>query len=292
MNFNYQIITDASADLQPDFADREHIAIIPMTFMLDEEEYTSNGIVPEDMLKHFYQGERDGKMTRTSQVPPQTYLDYFRSCAEKGESMLYLSLSGGLSGTYNTAQFAANEIMKQYPGIKIRCIDSRSATVGIELLLEKAAKNRSTGMTLEENAAWLEENRLRVCHWFMVDDLNYLKRNGRISSTTAFIGSTLNIKPLLRIENEGNLVNFEKKRGVKAALNQLLELYQQASDNEKGERIIIVHADNEAGADYLEMEVKKYNPDSVVTRAVLSPVIGCHTGPGLCAIAHWGKRIL
>lgn len=292
MDRNYQLVTDASADLIKEFAEKENIYVIPMTYTLGDEEYTSNGVVSAEVLKRFYEEERQGKMTRTSQIPPQVYLDCFRAYAEKGESVLYLSLSGGLSGTYNTAQFAAKEIMEEFPEITVRCVDSRSATVGIQLLLEKAADNRKAGMSIEDNAVWLEENRLNVCHWFMVEDLNYLKRNGRIPPATALIGTALNIKPILRIENDGHLANFTKKRGSKAALNQLVEFYNSSSAKEDGERIYIVDADNEEGANYLEQEVRKLNPNSVISRAVLSPVIGCHTGPGLCAIAHFGKRIL
>ena len=181
--------------------------------------------------------------------------------------------------------------MGQFPEVSIRCVDSRSATVGIQLLLEKAAENRRNGMPLEENALWLENNRLNICHWFLVDDLHYLKLNGRISSATALIGSALNIKPILRIEDDGSLVNFVKKRGSRAALNQLLDFYDQSSDPALGNHVIIVHADYAEGADFLEEAVREHSPECNITRAVLSPVIGCHTGPGLCAIAHWGRRI-
>ena len=292
MSGNYHLVTDASADLIRDFSDKEKIHIIPMTYMIGEKEYTSDGFVSAEVLQQFYQAERENQLTGTSQISPQAYLDCFRSYAEKGESVLYLSLSGGLSGTYNTACFAAGEIMGQFPGVVIRCVDSRSATVGIQLLLEKTAENRRNGMTLEENALWLENNRLNVCHWFLVDDLHYLKLNGRISSATALIGSALNIKPILKIRNDGSLENFVRKRGSRAALNQLLDFYFQASDPVPGSRVMIVHADYAEGADYLEKAVRERRPDCDITRAVLSPVIGCHTGPGLCAIAHWGTRNL
>ena len=288
----YHLVTDASADLIPAFAEKEKIQVLPMTYMLDEEEYVSRGWETPEHLKWYYDGERAGKMTRTSQISPQVYADCFRAHAERGESVLYLSLSGGLSGTYNTARFVAREVMDEFPGVTVRCVDSRSATAGIQLLMEKLAENRSAGMDIEENAAWMEQNRLRLCHWFMVDDLMYLKRNGRISPATALVGAALNIKPILRIEDEGHLVNFAKKRGSKVALNQLVALYDQASAKESGERVYIVHADNEAGADYLEQAVRQINPGCVLSRAMLTPIIGCHTGPSLCAIVHFGRRIL
>ena len=292
MKYTYSLLTDASADMDPDFAAGENISIIPMNYLAGDVEHTADRCLTEQEFKEFYQSEREGKMTRTSQVSPQTYLDCFRSYAEKGESVLYLSLSGGLSGTYNTALFTAKEIMEEFPGVTIRCVDTLSATAGVGLLMEKAAENRKAGMSIEENAVWLENNRLKVCHWFMVDDLKYLKRNGRISAATATMGSVLGIKPVLRIENSGSLINFAKRRGTKAALNQLVCYYNEASDKEAGERVFIVHADNADGAEYLEGEIRKINPDAIITTSYLCPVIGCHTGPGMCAVIHFGKRIL
>lgn len=291
MNRKYQLITDASADLIQEFVQEQEIYVVPMNYTLDSKDMVCHGNESIETLKWYYEGERQGMMTGTSQVTPQVYLDFFRKFAEKGESLLYLSLSGGLSGTYDSSQLAANELMEEFPDVEICCVDSRSTTGGILLLMECAAKNREEGMDIKENAAWLEENRLRVCHWFMVEDLMFLKRGGRISGAAAVVGTALNIRPILRIENDGTLVNFLKKRGNKAALNQLVELYDNASEKQEGERICIVHADNEEAADYLEQEVKRLNPSCITNRVMLSPIIGCHTGPGMAAIVHFGKRI-
>lgn len=291
MNRKYQLVTDASADLIREFVQEQEIYVIPMNYTLDSKDMVCLGNEPIETIKWYYEGERQGMMTGTSQVTPQVYLDFFRKFAEKGESLLYLSLSGGLSGTYDSSRLAANELMEKFPDVEICCVDSRSTTGGIQLLMEYAAKNREEGMDIKENAAWLEENRLRVCHWFMVEDLMFLKRGGRISGAAAVVGTALNIRPILRIENDGTLVNFLKKRGNKAALNQLVELYDNASGKQEGERICIVHADNEEAADYLEQEVKRLNPSCITNRVMLSPIIGCHTGPGMAAIVHFGKRI-
>lgn len=291
MNRKYQLVTDASADLIPEFVQEQEIYVIPMNYTLDSQDMVCLGMESEETLKWYYEGERQGMMTSTSQITPQMYLDFFRKFAQKGESLLYLSLSGGLSGTYDSSRLAANELMEEFPDVEIRCVDSRAATGAMQLLMECAAKNREDGMSVEENAKWLEENRLRVCHWFMVEDLMFLKRGGRISGAAAVVGTALNIRPILRIENDGTLVNFIKKRGNKAALNQLVELYDNASEKPEGERVCIIHADNEDAADYLEAEVKRLNPSCVTNRVMLSPIIGCHTGPGMAAIAHFGKRI-
>lgn len=275
----------------PEFVQEQEIYVIPMNYTLDSQDMVCLGMEPEETLKWYYEGERQGMMTSTSQITPQMYLDFFRKFALKGESLLYLSLSGGLSGTYDSSRLAANELMEEFPDVEICCVDSRAATGAMQLLMECAAKNREDGMSVKENAKWLEENRLRVCHWFMVEDLMFLKRGGRISGAAAVVGTALNIRPILRIENDGTLVNFIKKRGNKAALNHLVELYDNASEKPEGERVCIIHADNEEAADYLEAEVKRLNPACITNRVMLSPIIGCHTGPGMAAITHFGKRI-
>ena len=289
MNTPYLIFTDASADFPREFAEKEQIHVIPMSCTLGDEELICSCTASDEEIKRYYDGQREGKATHTTQISPQKYIDAFTPFVQKGESILYLSLSGGLSSTYNSSLIAAKELSEEYPNAKVVCVDSRSATIGIGFLLECAAKNRADGMSIEENAAWLEENRLRVSHWFMVDDLMHLKRGGRISPTTAIVGSALNIKPILRIEADGTLASFSKKRGAKAALSELVELYKQSTVGGKGERVIIVHSDNTEGADFLEQEVKKINPDCVLTKSMLTPIIGCHTGPGMCAIVHFCK---
>lgn len=289
MTSNYHIITDASADMRADFAAAEDIRVIPMNYSIGGEERICAGVDPQEAVRQFYDGQRRGNETMTTQISPQVYVDAFRPYVEKGEPVLYLSLSGGLSNTYQSSLMGTQELKEEFPQAEIFCVDTRSATIGIGLLLEAAAKNRSDGMNIADNAAWLEGNRLRVHHWFMVDDLMFLKRGGRISPTTAIVGSALNIKPILRIEADGTLTNFAKKRGDKAAMNQLVEYYKDTSTGGAGERVSIVHADNPSAAAYLEAEVRKINPESDVSTTLLTPIIGCHVGPGMCAIAHIGR---
>lgn len=217
-------------------------------------------------------------------------MDIFTPVLEEGKDILYLSLSSGLSSTYQSSCLAASQLGEKFPGRKIVCVDSLAATGGMGLLLEAAALNREQGMTVSENGKWLEENRLKVCHWFMVEDLMYLKRGGRVSAATAVVGSALNIKPVLKIEEDGTLKNFAKARGTKRALNSLVEYYAVASDKEPGERVYILHADSRDNADYLEEKVKEINPKCSVAKMMLSPIIGAHTGPGMCAVVHFGRR--
>lgn len=288
---SYKIVTDASADLTPRLIKEGGIRAVPMSYDLGDEQFVCDGLTSQETLKKYYGAVREGKMTRTSQIAPQQYVDFFRPFCERGENVLYLSLSSGLSSTYNSSLIAARELAEEFPNVTIRCVDTLAATVGMTLLLEKAVENREAGMSIEENAAWLEENRLNVCHWFMVDDLMYLKRNGRISPAVAFVGAALGMKPLIRIEEDGTLINFEKKRGRQAALDRLVEHYKEGSEKPTGEHVFIPHTDAEDAANYCEKMVKKLNPSAVVTKVLMGPVIGCHVGPGFCAIAHFGKRI-
>ncbi len=288
----YVIFADISADIPAAFAKENDIRFISMNYSIGDEDRVCAGIEDESILKKFYEGQRHGDLTRTSQISPQIYMDIFGPVLAEGKSILYLSLSSGLSSTYNSSCIAAKELNEDHKDAEVVCVDSLSATGGMGILLEAAVQNRKDGMSLKENCKWLEENRLRVCHWFMVEDLMYLKRGGRVSSATAVVGTALNIKPILKIEDDGTLQNFAKARGTKNALRKLLEYYVASSEKEAGEKIYIIHADNEENADYLEQEVKKINPDCNITKMMLSPIIGAHTGPGMCAIVNFGKRNL
>jgi DegV family protein with EDD domain len=289
MDATYIIFSDIAADVPAAYAQENDIRFIPMHYTLGEEDRVCTGIEPEMILKRFYDGQRGGDLTQTTQISPQKYIDVFEPIMREGGSILYLSLSSGLSSTYNSSQIAAMELSEKYPEAELVCVDSRAATIGMGMLLEKAVENRVAGMRLRENAAWLEENRLRVHHWFVVEDLMYLKRGGRISPTTAIVGSALNIKPILKILPDGTLDTFAKKRGTKAALNYLAEFYKTYGTGTDGDRILVVHADNETGAEYLTAALREINPGCVVTKMMLTPIIGAHVGPGMCAFVHMGK---
>lgn len=289
MKYSYSILIDASADLAAGFALREDIHVIPMGYTLAEQPRVYACEDDPAPLIEMYSGQRQGLSSSTTQISPQNYLDAFLPYAQRGEPVLYLCLSGGLSGTYASSLVAAREIGEDYPQAKIRCVDTRSATVGIGLLAELAAANRAAGMTLEENAAWLEENRSRVMHWFMVEDLGFLKRGGRISPATAVVGTALNIKPILKIAGDGTLTNFAKIRGSRAARTRLAEFYRETGQCCDGDRIFIAHADNPAGAEELKSDLLAINPRASISVSLLGPVIGCHVGPGMCACVHLAK---
>lgn len=290
MEQSYVIFSDISADIPAGYARENDIRFISMRYSLGDEDRVCEEIEAEEVLKRFYDGQRNGDLTRTSQISPQVYMDVFTPVLREGKDILYLALSSGLSSTYQSSCLAAGQLKEQFPGREIVCVDSLAATGGMGLLLEAAVQNRKEDMAPAENGKWLEENRLKVCHWFMVEDLMYLKRGGRVSAATAVVGSALNIRPVLKIEEDGTLKNFAKARGTRRALNSLVDYYEAASDKKPGERVYILHADSQENAEYLEEKVKQINPQCSVTKMMLSPIIGAHTGPGMCAVVHFGRR--
>ena len=186
---DYVICIDASVDIDQQFIEDNKIVIIPMKYILGDTEYLMENRLTDSQLLDFYNAMRAGEMTHTSQITPYYYQQVFRREASLGRDILYISLSGGLSSTYSSARTAAEEIEEEFEGLKIEVVDSLAATGGMGLLLMSAVKARKDGVSLSENAEALRANALKICHWFLVDDLKYLRRGGRISAATAVAGT-------------------------------------------------------------------------------------------------------
>lgn len=288
MNNNYVILTDMSTDIDSTFVKENDIHFVPMTYTIGEEERVCEGLESEVNLKEFYDAQRHGEITKTSQISPQNYIDAFEPYLENGQSILYISLSSGLSGTYNSSLIAADDLSDEYDE-KIVCVDSLGGTIGMGILVEEAVKNKKANMSIEDNAANLNSIKLLVQHYFMVDDLMYLKRGGRISGVSAVFGSALGIKPILNVNKEGKIVSVSKKRGVKLAIGELAEKYKESSTMEDSERVYVVHGDNVEFAEKLKKSILEINPKANVSVVMLSPVIGSHTGPDMVALAYISK---
>lgn len=288
---DYLIYTDASADISPASIEKYDIRFVAMHYTVGEEERLCASLETPEFLKTFYDAQRAGKRTRTSQVTPHSYMETFAPLLAAGKSILYLSLSSGLSKTFDSVSLAAMELAEEYPDAKVVPVDTLCATGGMGLLLEAAAQNRERGLSVEENADWLNSHRQEVVHWFMVDDLMYLKRGGRIPAATAVLGTALNIKPLLKVDAEGRLITLEKKRGCKLALKELAGKYSAARDGQRN-RVYIVHGDCPEYADELEALILAANPDADIAKMLLCPIIGAHTGPGMAAVIFFGDRSL
>lgn len=285
---SYLIVMDASADIDSKVFIEEDIRFIPMQYSLNEEMRESKGIESEELLKSFYDSQRSGELTKTTQITPYQYINFFSKLLNEGYSILYLSLSSGLSSTYQSAMLAASELNDEHKDEKVYVVDSLGATGGIGVLLELACKYRKEGKSIEENCALLNNAKLKLHHFFMVQDLMYLKRGGRVSGATAVVGTVLGIKPILKIDENGKLVNFAKRRGNKLALEELAKLFNENYELNDSP-IYIVDGDAKELGDFLASEIKKLIPEAVVKRNMLSPIIGAHTGPGLVAVCFIGK---
>lgn len=285
---SYLIVMDASADIDSKVFIEEDIRFIPMQYSLNEEMRESKGIESEELLKSFYDSQRSGELTKTTQITPYQYINFFSKLLNEGYSILYLSLSSGLSSTYQSAMLAASELNDEHKDEKVYVVDSLGATGGIGVLLELACKYRKEGKSIEENCALLNNAKLKLHHFFMVQDLMYLKRGGRVSGATAVVGTVLGIRPILKIDENGKLVNFTKRRGNKLALEELAKLFNENYELNDSP-IYIVDGDAKELGDFLASEIKKLIPEAVVKRNMLSPIIGAHTGPGLVAVCFIGK---
>ena len=283
---SYQIVTDSCCDFTEEVYSQLRVSYAPLTV-------TYNGKVrqnfsDEKALSDFYEEIRQGATASTAAANPQDWKERMQPILEGGEDVLALCFSSGLSTTYQSAVIAAQELEEAYPQRKIRVVDSLCAALGQGFLLWHACGKRDEGMPLDELAQWLEEHRLHVCHWFTVDDLHHLRRGGRISSATAIMGSMLNVKPILHVDNEGKLINVAKVRGRKAALEYLAKkLRSTATDMETA---FITHGDCLEEAQELEKLLKADDGVKNVRIGCLGPVIGAHTGPGVLAVCFWGTQ--
>ncbi len=286
---DYIICMDASGDLIREVAADNGIEFVPMEYSLGEEMRTSQGCESEEQLKKFYDGQRNGDLTKTSQISPYMYESYFKPFLEKGKSVLYFCLSSGLSSTYQSAMLAAESLKEEYPQAEVYPVDTLAATGGIGLLVEKAVENRKAGMSVRDNLEAVRAVIPKLRHYFMVQDLMYLKRGGRVGAATAIVGSALNIRPMLVVNEEGKLETVDKKRGSKAAMSSLLTFFKENYNPEVDTKIYICDSDTPELAQGLADRIKEAAPEAVIRRTMLSPIIGAHTGPGMVAVILFGK---
>ncbi len=285
---DYVIYTDSACDIRPELLKDWGISYSLLTFQFEGEnkEYSN-----EDMgIDIFYNRMRVGDVARTSAINPDTFSSSFEKILKTGKDVLYLGFSSGLSTTYNSARIAAEELLTNYPDRKIITVDTLSASAGQGLMLYLVSEKKKAGATIEEAAAYAEEIRPKLCHWFTPDSLTYLKRGGRVSPTVAFVGTVLGIKPILHVDDNGKLINVSKVRGRKASLDALVSKYGELAEDKKNGTVFICQADCLDDAHYIESEIKsKYGADVKVITDI-GPVIGAHAGPGTIAVFFIGKE--
>ena len=212
---DFVIITDSTSDLPVNIINELGILVIPMLFTIGETNYMHYPDERELESHEFYERLRLGKKSTTTLINIKTYIEYFEPIIKAGRDILYISFSSGLSGSYNSSLLATKELMEKYPKSKMICVDSKAASLGEGLLVYSAAMKKEEGFELEELNDWIINNRSHLCHWFTVSDLNHLKRGGRMTSMTAAIGTALDIKPILHVDDEGHLIPVDRLRGRK-----------------------------------------------------------------------------
>ena len=292
---DYKIFTEVTADLSPDIVEELDLSIIPMELAFsDSERYLHFPDAHNLSLEEFYRRIKAGEDVTTAQVQYNEYITAFEPVLQSGQDILYVCFSSGLSGTYNTAILAREDLMEKYPDSKIFVLDSRAASMGEGLLAYYAAQNKAKGMSIEDNYNWLEEHRDNLAHWFTVDDLYHLKRGGRCSALAAFMGTMLSIKPLLHVDDDGHLVPVEKIRSSKKVIDRMLQLFQETIllpfDGENEQMIYISHADNQPAAEKLAAIIKEQRGVKDVKIGWISPIIGAHCGSGTLAIFYMASH--
>ena len=287
---SYRIFTDATADLTAKLlAGLPEVEVIPMEITLGDRGYTY-GPGGDLTAEEFYAAQRAGQFASTSQINSTVYLRHFEPCLAAGMDVLYLCFSSGMSGTFQTACLCAEDLREQYPARKILCLDTLCASVGEGFLVREAARKQAEGLSLEELAAWVEEHRLQVCHWFTVDTFDHLKHGGRVSGTAAAVGTLLQIKPMLHVSQAGALEMAEKPRGAKHAMAAQFSRMEWGWTPEESPLVVVGHGDCPDRAQALAELVQTQFPQAEIYPVPIGPVIGAHTGPGMLALIFWGTE--
>ncbi len=289
MNRKFDVITDTACDMPKEYLEKHGVVAVPLGFTMDNVNYEGDSGEKLDP-KDFYANLRDGKMPTTSQVTSEQAKGYIEGCLKKGNDVLIVTFSSGLSGTSGSFVVAARELAKQYSKQKIKVVDSLCASMGQGLLLDYVLKKAETGCSLEETAQYAEDLKLRICHHFTVDNLFHLKRGGRVSAATAVVGTMLKIKPIMHVSNEGKLVAIGKTVGRKKSLSHLVENLVETNTIGEGDPIFISHGDCIEDVEYVKSLLNAKFPNTEIMVNYVGAVIGAHSGCGTVAIFNLGKH--
>ena len=284
---SYQIITDSCCDFTKEMYEKLGLAVVPLMVNFRGQTFPDRN---DESLKDMYAGLRAGEVATTSAANPGQWQELMEPYLQKGEDLLVLAFSSGLSTTYQSASMAADELRTMYPDRTISVVDSLCASLGEGLLAYYACKKRDEGMPLRELTQWLLDNRLHLCHWFTVDDLMYLKRGGRVSAATAIVGTMLSIKPVLHVDDEGHLINVGKARGRKASIQAMAKKVAELGAGFDNSTMFISHGDCQEDAEYLAGLLKEQYGAKEVYINYVGAVIGSHSGPGTLALFFMGEH--
>jgi len=281
----YQIFVDSTADLSQEMADELNLSVIPLVYVLDGKEYTNYLDHREMPPEEFYRALKSGKTASTTQVSAFRYKEAWEPVLKNGQDILYICLSSGLSKSYDQSKIAVNELAKKYPNNKVVSLDSKAASLGIGLLAIEAAKCRDKDITLDETLKIMEDLIPNLHHWIIVDDLGHLRRGGRVSGAAAFVGSMLNVKPILTLLGDGSITPVAKARGRRKAVEFVLKKMEEHCFNPINQTIAMAHSASLFYAMELKEAITKKYPDVEFLFNGLGPVIGAHTGSDTIACA-------
>ena len=282
---NFEIVTDSSSNLLDETIGRFGLHILPLTFMIDGQQRQSFVKGERSDLKQFYTMMREGKVITTSLPNMSDSEILLRSLLEAGRDILYLGFSSGLSGTYQAIALLLDNLAAEFPERRVMHVDTLAASGGEGLLVYKAAQMAQAGASIEETRQWVEDNKLKLAHWFTVDDLMFLFRGGRVTRTSAWAGTMLNIKPVMHVDNDGHLIPLEKVMGRKKSILGMLKHMEKTADAPINEQtVFITHGDCLEDAEFLRDKIAEKFGVTDIHINYVDPVIGAHSGPGTLAL--------
>ena len=286
---SFALFTDGCSNLPGDLLRQLDIRLLPCSYTIDEIPNTYNGDLDTFDAHQYYNHLRAGHQPKTSLLNTQLFLNYFRRALEQGLDIVYVGMSSGISGTIQAATMAAEELAESFPARKVWIVDSLAAGFGTGLLTCRGADLRAEGKTAEQTAEILRQERMRLCEYFTVDDLNFLKRTGRVSGATAAIGTVLNIKPILYGDNDGHIVACSKVRGRKKAMDAIVEMYRSKVVHPELQRVAITHGDVPEEAELLAQRIREAAAPRELIVCPHEPFTGAHVGPGMLALFFFGS---
>ncbi len=286
---SYTLVSDATLDLPLDLIEKYGMEIVPMAFNLDGQEIEHYPDERNISTEDFYAALRNGKASVTSQINPAVYTDFFTTILEKGQDILYVAFTSGLSGTYQSAILAKGMLKADFPDRTIHVVDSLCASAGLGFFMNLIGQKKEEGLSLDELKDWVVKNRTRVAHWFTVDDLFFLQKGGRLTMAEAMLGSALKIKPILSVNEEGKLYVENKIRGEKKSEEYLISKINENMD-EKEQTVFVAHGDCPDRAEALKEKVLEKTQAKNVVITKIGPIIGTHTGPGMLAVLYFEKE--
>ena len=284
----FAIFTDGCSNLPGGQIEKHNIRVLPCTYTLDGVQYVYNGDIDSFDAPAHYNTLRVGHLIQTSLLNTQLFLEHFRPVLEAGLDIIYVGMSSGISGTYNAARMAAEELMEEFPGRKVYTVDSRGAGMGTGILTLRAADFREAGMNVDEAYQALQEATDNLCEYFTVDDLMFLNRTGRLRGAGAVVGTMLNIKPILRGDEEGHIVTSQKIRGRKKAVETLAKIYAEKVVDPANQRVGITHGDCPEEAQALAEKICAAGKPGELLLCPHEPFTGSHVGPGMLAVFFFG----